>query len=83
MKQFGARTIGIVSPSRPQVARPSYMNPPLHVDRGDAVVQMRGTSDRRATITDATTTSSLRHERIAYPGRQSSSHNTARSHSYQ
>jgi len=83
MKQFGARTIGIVSPSHPQDARLSSMNRMPHEDRGEAVEQTRGTSVHRATITDAIITSSQRHERFAYPGRQNSSPNTARSHSCQ
>ena len=46
------------------------MNPLLHEDCGEAVEQTRGTSAHRATITDAITTLSPRHKRIAYPGRQ-------------
>ncbi len=83
MKQFVARTIGIVSPSHPQDARPSSMNPLPHEDHGEAVEQTRGTSAHRATITDAIITSSQRHERIPYQGRQNYFPNTARSHSCQ
>jgi hypothetical protein len=52
--------------------------------RDGAVVEWRhGTSAHRLTITGAITTSSQKHEHIAYPVRQSYSPNTARSHSCQ
>jgi len=70
-------------PSHPQDARPSSTNLPPQEDLGEAVEWMHGTSAHRSIITNATITSSSRHEHIESQDRQSYSPSIARSHSCQ